>query len=130
MTRLGARPSSPVLTQSLPGLLLAAKELANAMHMNTKQKTNWWIDLVLFAGFIVTFFMDLTGMELHQWIGILVGFRAAYHLLLQLIYMNRIFPGIECQQVAGTVQEYRFSEGFFDLDFILFFKKGDTGNIF
>jgi hypothetical protein len=50
--------------------------------MNTKQKTNWWVDLILFAGFIVTFFLDLTGVELHQWIGIFAGALAAYHLLI------------------------------------------------
>ena len=38
--------------------------------MNTKQKTRWWVDAVLFAGFIATFFLDLTGVELHQWLGI------------------------------------------------------------
>ena len=48
--------------------------------MNTKQKTNWWIDLALFAGFITTFFLDQTGVDAHQWIGIFSGALAAYHL--------------------------------------------------
>ena len=50
--------------------------------MNSKQKRNWWIDLALFAGFITTFFLDITGVEAHQWIGIFSGALAAYHLFL------------------------------------------------
>jgi len=49
--------------------------------MNTKQRTNWWIDAVLFAGLIIAFFLDLTGVVLHQWIGIFAGVLALYHLL-------------------------------------------------
>jgi len=49
--------------------------------MNTKQKTRWWVDAILFAGFITTFFLDLTGVELHQWIGVFGSALAAYHLL-------------------------------------------------
>jgi len=47
-----------------------------------KQKTNWWIDLVLFTAFIATYFLDLTGVELHQWLGVFSGVLALYHLLI------------------------------------------------
>ncbi len=47
--------------------------------MNT-QKTNWWLDAVLFTGFMATFFLDLTGIELHQWIGIGLGILLLVHL--------------------------------------------------
>jgi hypothetical protein len=60
----------------------AHNELMNEVLMNTKQKTNWWIDLFLFTGFITTFFLDLTGVAAHQWIGIFSGTLAAYHLFL------------------------------------------------
>jgi hypothetical protein len=43
--------------------------------------TNWIIDAVLFTSFIVLFLMDLTGVELHQWIGLVGGAIAFYHLL-------------------------------------------------
>lgn len=36
---------------------------------------------ILFAGFLLTFFLNLTGLELHQWIGLLIGLLAFYHLL-------------------------------------------------
>ena len=50
--------------------------------MNTKQRMNWWIDLSLFAGFITSFFLDLTGVELHQWLGVASGVLALYHLMI------------------------------------------------
>jgi hypothetical protein len=49
--------------------------------MNTKQKTKWWVDVALFAGLIISFFLDFTGVAVHQWIGIAIGALAAYHLL-------------------------------------------------
>jgi hypothetical protein len=48
--------------------------------MFTSQKGKWWIDVILFAGFILAFFLDLTGVGLHQWIGVLIGGLAVYHL--------------------------------------------------
>ena len=36
-------------------------------------KHNWCVDLILFVGLILMFFLDLTGIGLHQWIGIAVG---------------------------------------------------------
>jgi hypothetical protein len=43
--------------------------------------THWIIDAVLFTSFIILFLMDLTGVELHQWIGLVGGAIAFYHLL-------------------------------------------------
>lgn len=51
---------------------------------------NWWIDLVLFAGFILTFFMDLTGLPLHQWIGVGVGGIILVHLLVHQNWIKGI----------------------------------------
>jgi hypothetical protein len=50
--------------------------------MKVKQKAHWWIDMLLFFGFLVAFFLSLTGVELHQWVGILGGVLVTYHLLV------------------------------------------------
>ena len=47
-----------------------------------KNKQNWLIDGVLFIGFLLTFFLDLTGLAWHQWLGIVVGLITLYHLLI------------------------------------------------
>lgn len=46
-----------------------------------KQKTNWLIDAVLFGGFLGSLWLDLTGLPVHQWLGLGVGTLATYHLV-------------------------------------------------
>ncbi|NLG26648.1 MAG: hypothetical protein GX557_01975 [Chloroflexi bacterium] len=55
-----------------------------------KQKTNWIIDAGLFLGFVLTFFLDLTGLALHQLLGVLVGALAAYHLLAHWAWVKAV----------------------------------------
>ncbi|MBN1430233.1 MAG: hypothetical protein JXB07_17825 [Anaerolineae bacterium] len=50
------------------------------MKTNTS-KTNWIIDAALFAGFMLSFLLDLTGVGLHQWLGLALGALIAYHLV-------------------------------------------------
>jgi hypothetical protein len=47
---------------------------------DTLQK-RWLVDAALLIGFLICFFLDLTGLALHQWLGIAAGALAAYHLL-------------------------------------------------
>lgn len=47
-----------------------------------KQKINWWLDVLLFSAFIFTFFMDISGLALHQWLGIAVFVISMVHLIL------------------------------------------------
>lgn len=53
-------------------------------------RTNWIIDAVLFAGFILTFLLDITGLALHQWLGIGVGLLAAYHLIVHWRWVKSV----------------------------------------
>jgi hypothetical protein len=45
-----------------------------------KQKTHWIIDAVLFGGFLLALWLELTGVALHEWLGLAVGALAGYHL--------------------------------------------------
>ena len=48
-----------------------------------KQKTqtmHWIIDAALLFGFLLAFFLDLTGLAVHQWLGVALGALAVYHL--------------------------------------------------
>jgi hypothetical protein len=42
---------------------------------------NWWVDFILFTGFILAFLLDVTGLSLHQWGGLFICILATYHLL-------------------------------------------------
>jgi hypothetical protein len=48
--------------------------------MQNKQRINWIIDAVLFGGFVLALWLDLTGRAAHQWLGLAVGALACYHL--------------------------------------------------
>lgn len=50
--------------------------------MNHKrQNWRWWVDVTLFVGFVLAALLDLTGLPVHQWLGLGVGLLAGYHLL-------------------------------------------------
>lgn len=70
------------------------------MNIN-RQKGNWLLDFLLFAGFLVSFFLDLTGLPLHQWIGAIGGALLAWHLILHWNWVKAItsrFFGKTCGQ--------------------------------
>jgi hypothetical protein len=46
-----------------------------------RQTWNWITDAILLIGFVVAFFLDLTGLFLHQWLGVALVLFAGYHLL-------------------------------------------------
>lgn len=46
-----------------------------------KQKTNWLIDAALFGGFLLSQALNVTGLAVHQWLGLAVGALAGYHLV-------------------------------------------------
>ena len=55
-----------------------------------KNKQNWLIDGVLFIGFLATFFLDITGLAWHQWLGVGVGSIALYHLLIHWKWVSTV----------------------------------------
>ena len=68
---------------------------ARSINRMAQGKRNWLIDAFLFVGFLLTFFLDLTGLTIHQWLGVGVGFFALYHILAHwkwvLAVTRRIF---------------------------------------
>lgn len=47
-----------------------------------KQYKNWWIDVLLMTGYLFCFYLDLTGIAGHQWLGAAMGVLAVIHLWL------------------------------------------------
>ncbi len=66
-----------------------------------KGKRNWLVDAVLFIGFLLTFFLDLTGLAGHQWLGVGIGIFTLYHLLVHwkwvITVTKRIFGQTSAQ---------------------------------
>ena len=49
--------------------------------MSPKNLLKWLTNFTLLAVFIATFFLDLTGVSLHQWLGLAAGAIALFHLV-------------------------------------------------
>lgn len=58
--------------------------------MNTTLKSRWLIDAGLLFLFIATFFLEFTGVVLHQWVGIAVGIFVAYHLISHWAWVKSV----------------------------------------
>jgi len=89
--------------------------------MNTNSTSKWFVDAVLFAGFVVAFFLDLTGLELHQWIGLAAGGLAAYHLLTHWTWVNTLTQRF-LKKTSGRARLYYLFDaaifaGFFAIGF-------------
>ncbi len=55
-----------------------------------KLKRNWIIDATLFGGFLLALWLDLTGVAVHQWLGIAVGALAGYHLVAHWTWVEAV----------------------------------------
>jgi hypothetical protein len=45
-----------------------------------KQNLKWILNLILYLGFLLLFYLDLTGLPLHQWLGVGIGVCCLVHL--------------------------------------------------
>ena len=54
------------------------------------QHHHWLIDAVLFLGFLVSYLLDVTGLALHEWLGVAVGILAVYHLLVHWQWVKAV----------------------------------------
>lgn len=51
---------------------------------------NWWLDALLYIGFMAAFFLDLTGVEIHQWLGLVIGALAFIHLARHMSWVSLV----------------------------------------
>ena len=80
------------------------------------QKTNWWLDAMLFAAFLSTFFLNITGVEIHQWIGIGLGALLVVHLVMHIDWVetviNRFFAKCSASARINLIIDMALMGGF------------------
>jgi hypothetical protein len=57
---------------------------------NNAQNRKWLVDSGLFIGLVTAALLDLTGLAIHQWLGLGVGLLAGYHMLDHLGWVESI----------------------------------------
>jgi len=70
-----------------------------------KQKHNWLIDAALFIGLLLSFWLELTGVAVHQWLGIAIGLGAGYHLLTHWTWVKSVTDRF-FKQTSGQARLY------------------------
>jgi hypothetical protein len=58
--------------------------------MNRIQQKRLWVAIILFTSFLTCFFMNITGLAYHQWIGVLCGLIVSYHLLAHRAWVKAV----------------------------------------
>lgn len=53
-------------------------------------KFKWFVDALLFIGFLAACWLELTGVELHQWLGMAVGAFSLYHLFAHWTWVEGV----------------------------------------
>ncbi len=77
--------------------------------------------VALYIGFLVTFFLDATGVELHQWIGLFIGFLVLVHLVLHIDWVamvtTKFFGDISNSARVNLILDAGLGLGFFSIIF-------------
>jgi cytochrome b len=81
--------------------------------MKTKNSIKNLISVLLFASFLFTYFLDFTGLNLHQWLGIAAAVATALHLLLHWNWVKAVTTRF-FSQTSGQARS------FYLLDVLLF----------
>lgn len=71
-----------------------------------KQKHNWLIDAALFGGLLLAFWLELTGVEVHQWLGVAIAAGAGYHLLTHWAWVKSVTARFFAQTSEQARQYY------------------------
>lgn len=85
--------------------------------LQNNHKFNWFLDFLILAGFLLSFNMELTGVEIHQWLGISLLLLVIIHLCnhwewiktfikrnsRRVTVRNRIFGLIDLLLLAGML---------------------------
>jgi hypothetical protein len=91
--------------------------------MKNQQQRRWWLELILFSGFLLSFFLDLTGVDLHQWLGMLVGGLALFHLLNHWDWVEAVSQRLH-SKVPGKTRLYYWLDAALFLGFSIMLSTG------
>ncbi len=58
--------------------------------MKASPTSKWIVDAILLVGYCIAVWLDLTGLELHQWLGVGVVLLAGYHLLTHMDWVTAV----------------------------------------
>lgn len=88
------------------------------VQMNYKKTIKIFANLTLLICFILTYFLDLTGLELHQYLGIAAAGLLAVHIVTHWEWIMKVSVRI-FNKVSGRVRVYYLLDGLLLIAFIV-----------
>ncbi len=81
--------------------------------LKNHQLWKWFVDVTLFVGLILAAMPDLTGLPLHQWLGLGVGLLAGYHLLAHWTWIKAVSGRLVSSASSQARRYYLVDAGLF-----------------
>lgn len=86
-------------------------------------KTNWLLDVVILTGFLVSFFLNLTGLAVHQWLGIAVFVGIVLHLVNHWSWVKSVFSKF-FKKTSSRARIYALIDGLLLYGFVMIIETG------
>jgi len=87
------------------------------------QKSNWLLDVVILLGFLVSFFLNLTGLTVHQWLGIAVFVGIVLHLVNHWSWVKSVFSKF-FKKTSTRARIYALIDGLLLYGFVMIIETG------
>jgi hypothetical protein len=86
-------------------------------------KINWLLDLVILIGFLLLFFLNITGVSLHQWLGLGIFLLIMIHLINHWDWVKSIFANF-FHKTSGRARFYAILDAFLLLGLVMIIETG------
>lgn len=87
------------------------------------QKINWLLDVAILLGFLVSFFLNLTGLAVHQWLGVAVFLGITLHLVNHWAWVTSVLSKF-FKKTSGRAKVYAVIDGLLLYGFIIIIQTG------
>lgn len=88
-----------------------------------KQKSNWLLDVIILLGFLAAFFLNLTGLAVHQWLGVAVFVGITFHLVNHWDWVKCVLSKF-FNKTSGRARVYALIDGLLLYGFVLIIETG------
>jgi hypothetical protein len=87
------------------------------------QKSNWLLDVTILLGFLVSFFLNLTGLAVHQWLGVAVFLGILFHLVNHWDWVKSVFSKF-FGKTSARARIYALIDGLLLYGFVMIVETG------
>jgi hypothetical protein len=87
------------------------------------QKSNWLLDVIILSGFLISFFLNLTGLAVHQWLGVALFLGIMFHMVNHWDWVKSVFSKF-FGKVSARARIYALIDGLLLYGFVMIIETG------